>query len=106
MPKNQYNGLTNQPTNQHLICFNYFKVTQGGSSIAGPQTGAAHTPETGSQGNLGNRVNRGSIISTASSASKPSSAFVSIHGLIADSVSVKENPTQKVQVIHALPWYD
>lgn len=41
---------------------------------------------------------RGSLVSTASSASKPSSAFVSLAGLIADTSSVKECVQQRVRV--------
>ncbi|CAH1791928.1 unnamed protein product [Owenia fusiformis] len=49
---------------------------------------------------------RGSLISTSSSASKPSSAFVSIAGLIADSTSAKDPISHRVQITDPNMVYD
>lgn len=55
---------------------------------------SAQTP----QGEGHQMSTRGSMVSTTSSASKPSSAFVSLAGLIADTSLSKEPVTQRVRV--------
>ena len=67
------------------------------ATIGRPAT-AAHTPTSQLDPLHPGVTNRGSVVSTTSSASKPSAAFINITGFMAPDSTPKETLGQRVQV--------
>ena len=88
-------------------CGNAPSTGVSGSIITSPPTNSGFPPTSGPtqnnapDGSHQTLTTRGSVISTSSSASKPSSAFVSLAGLIGETGN-KEPVTQRVQVCSLL----
>lgn len=73
----------------------------GGSVVSSPPpascppTSAPNNQMSGPDGSHGTLNTRGSLISTSSSASKPSTAFASLAGLIGEATSSTKEPVQQ-----------